>query len=346
LGGATRLDSGRSTTDHAEMQPSARPHDAVVHDAYPHHADVGVQSAEGYTVLRAGLSPQLAAGTSTLIVAGDRVVIEPVAGVSEEELPRHGVDDLAWVVTGVRERRSKLSRPGHARHGGERFEQVIAANLDRLIIVAALARPPFHPRLVDRFLVAAERGEVPPMILLNKIDLARKAEAEAEAELGQLRQFDLPTLHASAKTGEGLEELLQTVHGKTVAFVGASGVGKTSIINAAFPDLALRVGRLQKGGRRGRHTTTRASLFRVDENDTCLIDTPGMQSFGIWGIEPDELHWYFPEFEPYWPDCKFNDCTHTHEVECAVKEAAVRGEIKKGRYASYVRLYESLREGR
>ncbi len=328
------------------MSSRFRPTQAVVHDAYPHHADVGIRWDDDYEVIRVGLSPQLPAGETTLIVAGDRVVVEPVERVSEEELPRHGVDDLDWVVTSIQDRRSKLSRPGHARHGGERFEQVIAANLDLLVIVTSVARPPFHPRLVDRFLVAAERGEVPAMICLNKIDLIRSAAGQAAAELRQVRQFDLPTVHTSARTDAGVEELLASVRGKTVAFVGASGVGKSSLINAAFPELALRIGKLQKGGRRGRHTTTRASLFRVDDRDTRLIDTPGVQSFGIWGIEPEELHWYFPEFEPHWPQCKFNDCTHTHEVECAVKEAVERGEIRRGRYASYVRLYESLREGK
>ncbi len=320
----------------------AQPSQGIVHDAYPHYADVGLRIAGEQTVVRAGLSSQLQAGDSTLIVAGDAVLIEPMDRIRDEDLPRHGVDDLEWVVTSVRERRSKLSRPGHARHGGEHFEQVIAANLDLMLIVTSVARPPFHPRLVDRFLVAAERGEVPAMICLNKIDLAR----EAPPELAHLGEFSLPVAQCSAKTGEGVEALLETIRGRTVAFVGASGVGKSSVINNAFPELALRVGRLRRGDRSGRHTTTRASLLRVDEAGTCLIDTPGVKSFGIWGIQPEELHWYFPEFDAYWPECKFNDCTHTHEVVCAVKTAVQAGKIKAGRYASYARLYGSLREGK
>jgi len=317
------------------------PTTATVHDAYPHHCDVGFTNIGEYLVVRAGLSPALKPDKATLVVAGDIVDIKPISAVDVEEMPRHHLEGLEWVVTRVHPRRSKISRPGHGRHGGEWFEQVIAANLDLLAIVVSVKKPPFHPRLVDRYLVAAERGEVEPVICLNKIDLLEPE--DPPEELQELQQFDNEILRVSGKTGENIDKLASRIRGLCVAFVGHSGVGKSSIINALFPGLNLKTSGLRRGDRRGRHTTSRASLFRVDDEGTRLIDTPGIKSLDIWGITAEELHWYFPDFEDYWRECHFNDCTHTHETDCAVKRAVAEGKIKQVRYDSYVRLYQSLK---
>jgi ribosome biogenesis GTPase len=326
------------------MPPMDDPRRARVHETYPHYCDIELLDDPGGDLPRAAFAPSLEPGDETLITTGDLIDVVPLTDdLDASTYPRHAAKAADWVVVRIHPRESKLSRPGKGRHGGEHFEQVMVANVDLLAIVVSVRNPPYHPRLIDRFLVSAERGEVPPLLCLNKIDLL---DDDAPPELADIDQFGIDVLRYSAATGEGLDALHDAIRGRTVAFVGHSGTGKSSTMNAMFPELALRVGRLRRGDQRGRHTTTRVSLFRVDDEGTLLVDTPGIKSLDIWGIEPDELRWYFPEFEDHWNDCRFNDCTHTHEVGCAVKEAVEAGTIRPLRYDAYVRLYEAMRTGR
>ncbi len=242
-------------------------------------------------------------------------------------------DEEAMVVE-VAPRRTKLSRPDV--DDADR-EQVIVANIDIVVIVVSVGTPPLHPRLIDRYLVAIQQGEAEPLIYVNKIDLL-KAESELDV-LNPYRNLGIPVITGSAKAPGVDVELLDALKGKMCAFVGHSGVGKSSIVNKLKPDAGLETGSVSEGYGRGTHTTTASSLHRLDDGTT-LIDTPGIRSFGLRALEGAQITSYFPEFEQF--DCKFNDCTHTHEPKCGVVAALESGDLEKVRYEAYCRLREEL----
>jgi len=197
------------------------------------------------------------------------------------------------------------------------------------------------PGLIDRFLVALAWGRVPAAIAVNKADLVDGLR-ESDAELAQLapyRALGAPVVLCSARTGEGLVELAALVAGKLVAFVGHSGVGKSSLLNALAPGAAAAVGEISEGVRRGRHTTASARIYALP-GGARVVDTPGIREFGLWRMTAGELARYFGEFAALAPDCRFADCTHVHEPRCAVRAAAGRGELP--RYATYLRMLASL----
>jgi len=257
-------------------------------------------------------------------------------------------DEVLWAgdegearVLRVLPRRSALSRPDPY---NPQLERTIAANLDLGVIVVAARSPPLRPRLVDRYLVVLERGGVAPLLCLNKVDQIPGAEVaeEIEAVLAPYVALGLPVLRASAKTGEGLGALAVAIAGRTTAFVGHSGTGKSSLINALFPGLALETGALDDD-ERGRHTTTAAELHELG-GGTRLIDTPGVRSLGLGRLDPEQLRWYFPEFQDHAEACPYRDCTHDHEPECAVRAAALAGHLSRARFEGYLRLLKSLDE--
>jgi len=221
------------------------------------------------------------------------------------------------------------------------LQRLIAANIDVVIHVVSVKAPPLRPRLIDRFLIAIQRGGAQAGICVNKIDLLEAGERARElAVLDPYRSLGVPVIACSIRTGEGIVALRALVEGKTCALVGHSGVGKSSILNALDERLEIATGELHKRGT-GRHTTTASTLHDLGAN-TYLIDTPGIREFGLWNLTAEALPDYFPEFAEPGEYCRFNDCTHLHEPGCAVKERAEAGELNRARYDAYVRLSEDL----
>lgn len=258
---------------------------------------------------------------ATLLAPGDQVLVE-----FEEE------DAL---VRGVAPRRTKLSRPG-----GEEdrlAEQVFAANVDALIIVASAAQPPFRPGLVDRFLIAAEIGGVEPILCINKMDLVDEEPEETRI----YRDLALRLFATSCKTGEGIEALREALRHKVSVLSGHSGTGKSSLLRAMDPNLKVYTKEISAATERGRHATSASRLYEL-AGDIAIIDTPGIRALGLWDVSATEVGYYFPEIAAAGAGCRFRNCTHTHEPRCAVREAVASGSLPQPRYDSYLRIRASL----
>jgi len=242
-------------------------------------------------------------------------------------------------VESVFPRRSVLARPDPLH---KHVQRLIAANIDVVVNVVSVKAPPLRPRLIDRVLIAIQRGGAQPVICVNKVDLlADRSELDS---LDRYRDLGVAVIACSTKTGEGLDALRAAVEGKMTAFVGHSGVGKSSILNALDERLQLVTNALHRRGT-GRHTTTRSTLYDFGEG-TYLIDTPGIREFGLWDMDTESLRDYFPEFTEAAEYCRFTDCTHVHEPDCEVKRRVEAGALDRARYETYVRLYEDLEEKR
>jgi len=215
------------------------------------------------------------------------------------------------------------------------YQQVILSNPDQAVFVFACANPSPHTRMLDRFLVIAEKQDIPAIVVANKLDLVDRA--EAEAIFGYYPALGYPVLYTSAKTGEGIELLRARLTGKVSALAGPSGVGKSSLLNAIQPGLGLAVREVGEATDRGRHTTNVRQLFPLT-GDGYVADTPGLRSLALWDTEPEELDGYFPEIAPLVAQCAFSDCSHSHEPGCAVRLAVDGGKIRPERYESYLRL--------
>ncbi len=249
--------------------------------------------------------------------------------------------DGTGMIVEVLPRDSKLSRPAPV-PGQRVFEQVIVANADLIVPVFSVVNPAPKWGLLDRYLVSAEASELPSLIVINKLDLARKNPSFAE-ESEIYRRIGYPVLLVSAVTGEGVEELKQTLQGKLSVLVGKSGVGKTSLLNAIQPGLGLRVKAVSQGELgKGRHTTTHLEMFELDFGGA-LVDTPGMREFGLWNISDEELAYLFPEMAGYIGQCKFGlSCRHDQEPGCAIRKAVMAGAVSPYRYQSYMNLRGEL----
>jgi ribosome biogenesis GTPase len=214
-------------------------------------------------------------------------------------------------------------------------EQVIVANPDQAVFVFSCADPPPNFRVLDRFLVVAERQAIPALICANKMDLV---EAQSAREAFAVYQaIGYPVLFTSAKRGRGIGALRKALTGKLNVLSGPSGTGKTSLLNALQPGLGLRTRAVRAKTRKGHHTTVVPELLPL-EGGGFVADTPGLRSVGLWDIEPEELDAYFPEIRPLVEGCAFSDCTHLHEPGCAVIAAVERGAIDPERYDSYCRM--------
>jgi ribosome biogenesis GTPase len=282
------------------------------------------------------LSADMASRQQSDIAVGDRAVFTTQTDGEPE-------------VIRVLPRRTVLSRPDPR---DPRTERVVAANIDAVVIVVSLVSPPLHPRLIDRYLVAIEHGGASPVIAVNKTDLAdAEGLQEAERRLSPYRDAGIPVVFCKAHPGTGepdVSALRERLAGRTCAFVGHSGVGKSSLANALDPSLRLETGAVRGQDLRGRHTTTSSAMHFVPDprGEIRVIDTPGVRYFGLADITPDELRWMFPEFLDLVWECKFTDCTHQHEPGCAVKAAVADGRIAPVRYETYLRLLEELRTGK
>lgn len=237
-----------------------------------------------------------------------------------------------WSITEVLRRRSRLARkePGRAR--GER---VIAANVDQVVVVFALRQPEPHVAMLDRFLVIAEANALASRVVVNKVDLADRA--EAMRLFAVYEAIGYPVHITSCRSGEGLPELREALRGRTSAITGPSGVGKSSLLNALYPGLGLRVGEISASVNKGRHTTVGAYLHPLPDGGF-VVDTPGLREIGLWGVPSRGLDECFPEFRPLREECRFADCSHLAEPDCAVREALASGKVDATRYASYQRL--------
>ncbi len=283
------------------------------------------------------LSAELAGRQQNGIAVGDRVMFAKL------DIP---ADSVTHEIVSVLPRKSKLARPdSHDTHK----ERVVAANVDIVVIVVSVVSPPLHPRLIDRYLVAIEWGNCKPIIAVNKTDLLAPNELDETLKtLKPYQQAGIPIAICAAApnddSGTQVDELRQFLIGKTCAFVGHSGVGKSSLANALDQSLEIATRTVRQTDNRGRHTTT-ASTMHFIEPDIRIIDTPGIRFFGLAKISPEELRWLFPEFAPFVHTCKFTNCSHDHEPRCAVKAAVEAGKIAPERYDTYLRLLEELRTG-
>lgn len=272
----------------------------------------------------ASLRGRLKQGEHEKLAVGDDVTIES------------GERDDAWSIVEILPRRSKLARRAP---GGGPGERVVAANLDQVVVVFAIAEPEPHVRMLDRFLVIAEANDLASRVVVNKVELAPN-----DTHLfGEYEKIGYPVHYTSVKRGDGLPALRAALHGRVSALTGPSGVGKSSLLNAMFPGLNLRVGEISRSVMKGRHTTVGADLHPLPEAGY-VVDTPGLREVGVWGLDARELDRCFPEMRPLLEQCRFGDCTHRVEPGCAVQGGVESGAMSQARYESYLKLRAELEE--
>lgn len=255
------------------------------------------------------------------VVVGDEVLFE------QDPTGDYVISDITPRRNYVIRRSSNLSKESH----------IIAANVDQALLMVTLRSPATATEFVDRFLVTCEAYKVPVRILLSKIDLQDREAVEEFCAIYEGAGYEI--LRVCAKTGEGVEPLRQLLAGRTTLLSGNSGVGKSTLIQAIDPALTIRTGEISESHHKGRHTTTFSTMYPL-EGGGAVIDTPGIKGFGLIDIEDAELWHYFPEMMRRGADCRFYNCTHTHEPGCAVAEAVANGEISEARYESYLKILD------
>jgi ribosome biogenesis GTPase len=254
-----------------------------------------------------------------VVCAGDRVLFRPAPS-----------GDREGIIERVESRRGVLSRTSKGR------QHIIVTNVDQILIVASAAEPYIKPNLIDRFLVTAEQNRIRPLVVINKIDLVDPA--TLQPLVGVYSQMGYPVMMISARTGFGMSRLRQVMHGRQSAVVGQSGVGKSSLLNAIEAGLALRVGAVSAESQKGKHTTTTAQLIPLSGGGY-VVDTPGLRQFQLWDIIPREIAGLYRDLRPFVNLCRYPDCTHTHEDDCAVKDAVADDLLDERRYESYCHLF-------
>lgn len=280
--------------------------------------------ADDGTEHKAVLRGRVKHASGVKLAIGDEVLMRPEA---------RGTYAIAEILP----RRSQLVRRAP---GGGRGGRVLVANLDQVVVVFALVKPEPHVRMLDRFLVIAEANDLTARVVVNKLDLTDAA--TAQQRFGHYATLGYPLHLTSTKTGAGLDDLLAALRGRSSVLTGPSGVGKSSLLNALFPGLRLRVGEISESVNKGRHTTVGASMHPLPGGGF-VVDTPGLREIGLWGLPSTSLDDCFPEMRDRRVDCDFADCRHVVEPGCAVREALSRGEINTDRYESYGKLLEEAR---
>jgi ribosome biogenesis GTPase / thiamine phosphate phosphatase len=248
-------------------------------------------------------------------------------------------DDGSGGIEQVHPRLTKFSRPktGEEAKG---TEQVIVANVDQMVIVGSVRQPDLKPHLIDRFVVAALKGGLRPIVVVNKIDLQHKQDLDRIKSVYE--SVDAPVVLASCVDGRGIDQLRSILRDHESIFVGHSGTGKSTLLNCLQPGLALKTSAVSEATAKGTHTTTSVELY-VLESGGFVVDSPGLKKMGIWDLEKEELQMYFTEFETFLGKCKFSRCSHLHEPECAIRQAVGEGKIFPERFQSYEKIYRSLK---
>ncbi|ENP8323650.1 small ribosomal subunit biogenesis GTPase RsgA [Vibrio sp. IRLE0018] len=265
------------------------------------------------------------------LVSGDKVIwrkgLESMAGIS-------------GVVEAVEPRTSVLTRPDY--YDGLK---PVAANIDQMVIVSSVL-PELSLNIIDRYLIAAETLGIEPLLVLNKIDLLQEADLATYREwLADYEKIGYKILYVSKRSGAGIAELEAQLQDRINIFVGQSGVGKSSLVNALIPELDIEEGEISELSGLGQHTTTAARLYHIPSGGN-LIDSPGVREFGLWHLEPEEITKAYLEFRPYLGGCKFRDCKHADDPGCIIREAVENGEISEVRYDNYHRIIESMAENK
>ncbi|MGO5000619.1 small ribosomal subunit biogenesis GTPase RsgA [Oceanisphaera sp. W20_SRM_FM3] len=304
------------TIDDSQLGPQQ---DGLVISRFGQHADIedGEQQIHRCNLRR----------TIGSIVTGDKVAWRPGIDTS------HGI---SGVVEAVHPRKTVLTRPDF-------YDGVkpVAANIDQIVLVSSVL-PELSCHVIDRYLVAAEDVDMPPMIVLNKVDLLSPQErAHAEQLLQRYVDIGYQVLYVSCDSGEGLEELKQAFNDRTSIFVGQSGVGKSSLVNAVMPEVEAVTGAVSDNSGLGQHTTTTARLYHFPSGGS-LIDSPGIREFSLWHLAPERVAWCFREFRDYLGGCRFRDCKHGTDPGCLLQAAKDNGEIHAERLESYHRIMAAM----
>lgn len=254
------------------------------------------------------------------VVVGDDVLYddEPGEGAITEVLPRRN-----YIIR----RASNLSKESH----------IIAANIDRAVIVASIVSPVTSTEFIDRFLVTCELYHVPATIILNKTDITPPEAIEEFCAIYRSAGYDV--LSVSVKKDGGIDAVRELLRGNTTLIAGNSGVGKSSLVSSIDPQLDIRIGEVSESHHKGKHTTTFSQMYPLADGGY-IIDTPGIKGFGLIDTDPEELCRYFPEMLHYAPKCRFYNCTHRHEPDCAIEKAVINGDISVSRYESYLKMVE------
>jgi ribosome biogenesis GTPase len=271
---------------------------------------------------------------------GDITSTNPLAVGDDVDLDPEPGEGRTAIITEIHERKNHINRqsPSH------RFQQhIVAANIDQSLLLVTLKEPKTSQGFIDRWLVTCEAYHVPAILLFNKADLYRAKEEERYAAWEEMyTAIGYPLYRMSVQTGEGLDEVGRLLRGKISLLSGHSGVGKSSFLNALFPDMQLKTNEVSGWSGKGIHTTTFAEMFDLPARNGRIIDTPGMREFGLFDISKQELSGYFPEMRALAGLCQFNNCLHQGEPGCAVKKAVEDGRIHADRYASYCHILDTI----
>jgi ribosome biogenesis GTPase len=267
--------------------------------------------------------------------------IATVGDIVDYQLNNDGTGVINKILTRKNYISRKLPKLKGAGTRGERLEQIVAANIDNLFIIVSWASPKFNNRLLDRIIVSGESSSIKTKIIFNKSDLKNNLENDEWIKLYSGIGYEV--FETSSKNGKGIEPVKKALKDKINLFWGQSGVGKSSLLNFLYPELELKIGEISQSTSKGQHTTVTSLLKKVEDN-TFIIDTPGIREIDPYGLRKEDLGHFFVEFENFQNNCRFNTCTHHHEPGCSVIDAVERKIIHPKRYQSYLNILDTIED--